>query len=469
MKKEKLSPFSRTARAAKAGLNGVTRKIGRIPMVLKYFFWGVSRTLTTYFIGLSADWSKPTYESMARKAVRNPYAWRAVELVSTSIASVAKNLYVEVPGPDGQFVADDNHPLINLLGNPRNECSMGALFEIMTIHLFLGGEVLMWNLGLMGQRSFNPTRISLIRPDRMTYVERNQQTLEIVRLLGVDMYGRGMAWPIDEVLFIKKYDPLNDDRGLPLLLRILQALDIFDDQMEWAKSISQHKGRIPGWFVVPDVMDPDQFKRTKEEVQEAYSRDASLSQPGLLEGGMDFKEAGMSAREGLLDETIVQTMRMIAAGLGVDPALLGDNANKTYSNYIEAVRALIKLTSLPLLDWLIDQMNTWYMPRYGTPEAKLTYDESMIKALREDANEKVARLSKLVAGQAIFTQDEAREELGYDPKMGNAAELLSKIGTILLSDIGGMESSMSEEDEAAASTLLMEVEGILQKSTNGHH
>ncbi len=251
---------------------------------------------------------------------------------------------------------------------------------------------------------------------------------------------------------------------------VLQALDLFDDQMEWAKSVSQHKGRIPGWFTYPEKLEKGDFKRLKSEVQESYRRDSSQSQPGLLEGGLDFKEAGMNPRDAALEGTLLQTMRMISVGLGVDPALLGDNANKTYSNYVEAVRALIKLTSLPLLDWMLDWMNAWYMPQYDTPQMSLGYDESMIKALQEDATEKVNRLVAQV-GASLITPDEGREELGRKAMQGVAARLLAKVGTIPLDDVGLGTVPLSEEDEEAAAALEEEIKAILSRpvSLNGKH
>jgi len=435
--------------------------------VKSFMAWSVSAA-STYFIGLSANWSKPTYSTLVKKSVRNPYASRALALISTSIASVAKDLKVMEPGPEGKPVEVPNHPLIELLKNPRNNGSISNLFEIMVLHLFYAGEIFMWNLGIMG--SFKPTSIQLIRPDRVSQVDRDENTLQITQLKGTNMRGAGMKWPISEVLFIKKWDPLNDDRGLPLLISVLQAMDLFDDQMEWAKSVSQHKGRIPGWFKTEDTLEKEQYKKLKKQIQDAYARDSTKSKPGLLEGGLDFKEAGMSPKDASLDATLLQVMRMISVGMGVDPALLGDNANKTYSNYVEAVKALIKLTSLPLLDWILDWINAWYMPQYGTPKMSLGYDESDIKALQEDANDKVKRLVSMIQAPLI-SPDEGREALGRKALGGMAAELLAKVGTIPLNDIGVGTVPLSDEDEAAAAALEEEIKQLLDlpMPTNGKH
>ncbi len=192
MKRRKFRPIKWMAKVA-------TRTAGRLKGLI---IWGASAA-STYFVGLSANWSKPTYQNLATKSGRNPYASRATNLISTSIASVAKNLKVFEPGDEGKPVEVDGHPLLTLLQSPRNEHgSISGLFEVMVLHLFFGGEIFMWNLGNLGAR-FEPSRISLIRPDRVTQIVRNQSTLEITQLRGVNMNGKGMVWPIEEVLFIK--------------------------------------------------------------------------------------------------------------------------------------------------------------------------------------------------------------------------------------------------------------------------
>jgi len=445
-----------------------SRKIGQaLASLVKGIIFTGGQAVATYFVGLTANWSKPTYSILMRKAVRNPYSFRAISLIANTMGAIVVNLKVQQPGADGKPEDVPDHPLLKLIKKPNSMQGTSDFFKQAVWNLFGGGEMIMWNLGLFG--TFRPTSIQLIRPDRIIQLVHNRDTGEVVAYKGVDKFNRPIQVPAEEVCFLKQYDPLNDDRGLPLLLPLLQTLDLFDNQLDWMGSVSQHKGRIPGWFVSPHQLDDGPYNRMKEELQATYSRDSTSSMPMLLEDGLKFQESGMSPTDAGMQETMIQLMRMIAVGIGVDPALLGDNANKTYSNFSEAVRALIQLATLPLLDWMLDQINAWYMERFDTPDAKLVYDEADIKLLREDLDKKAARLVTLVAG-IIMTPDEARESMKLEPVGGTAAQLLAKVGTVPLEQAGLSVPLDSDEDAAAAASLLEDFQAILKSSArnNGH-
>ena len=403
--------------------------------------------------------------------MRNPYAYTALVLIAYNLASIMKNVKVKVIGQEGDLVDDDNHPILERLKKPNAEQSTSDFFIEGIHHLMFGGSMIIWNLGVIG--SFKPTSWRLVRPDRLQQVDRNEDTFEVERFRGINMMNRRWSAPASDVMWLKVYNPQDDNTGWPLMASILQALDLYDNMMDWQGSISQHKGRIPGWFVTDDELGDDQFKRTKEGVQEMYKKGSQESLPMLLEGGVKFEPNGMTPDNAQLDKQMASLVRMIAVGLGIDPALLGDNANKTYSNFQEAVRALIQLKVLPLVDWMLDQMTCWYMPRYNTPGAILAYDESDIKQLREDLNSKMERLVKAVGG-TIMTPDEARSDLGKDEKGGMASQLLTRIGTIPLDEASLSVPLDGDPDEEAAEKLLFQVykqlkQESLKHKTNGIH
>ncbi len=436
-------------------------RIGQMASKVKYIF-SAFPSFGTFFVGISAVWSKPTYEKLATKGQRNPYAYTALNLIADNLASIARHLVVRVKDDKGEWQDVPDHPILKLLRRPSNDQSATDFFIELVHHLFYGGSLYMWNLGTLGR--FEPTSVKLIRPDRVQQVKRDDQTLDIDWFGGVNMLGKRMQWMADDVCWIRVYNPLDDNQGWPLMAPVLQALDLWDNTLDWAGSIAQHKGRVPGFFTSEEEYDDTQYKRLQERIINVWQQRSGESQPMLLEGGMGWKEAGIDPQHGQMKESMLAIVRMIAVGMGIDPALLGDNANKTYSNYREAVRALIQLKVLPLLDWILAEMTNWYMPKYETPAAVLTYDESAIKQLQEDAGEKIKRLAEAVAG-SIITPDEARQEMDKDAKGGNADVLLSKVGVVPLEEIGAGGLNLEDpEDVAAADALMDEVAKLLSQN-----
>lgn len=443
--------------------NRVIKPIGSQLGRLKAFIFSAFPTVSSFFVGLPAYWSRPSYSVLSQKGQRNPYSYTALVLIAYNLASIFKNVKVKVPGKDG-LEDDPNHPILDLLKKPNADQSISDFMIEGVHHLMYGGAMIMWNLGVIG--SFKPTSIRLIRPDRMTQVDRDEHTFEITQFRGINPMNRPWSAPASDVCWLKIYNPQDDNVGWPLMASILQALDLFDNLMDWQGSISQHKGRVPGWFVTDDTLEDDQFLRTKEGLHDMYKSGSKESLPMLLEGGIRFEQNGMTPDNAQLKDQMMSLVRMVAVGLGIDPALLGDNANKTYSNFQEAVRALIQLKVLPLTDWILDQMTCWYMPKYNTPLAVLAYDESDIKQLREDLNSKMERLVKGVAS-TIITPDEARQDLGKNEKGGNAAKLLTKVGTIPLDEAGLTFDFGGDEpiEEDAAEKLLLSVYKQLERES----
>jgi HK97 family phage portal protein len=428
-------------------------------------------------MNISASWTKPSYEVLAKKALRNPYSSRGIAMIADAAASIANTLIVRRPDGEGGFETVEDHPINVLLAKPNDQESTPDFFKKLIYDLFLGGEVIIRMKGPTTR--FNPLSFQRFAPNQLIQMDVDDDTGKIERFWIRNLVGKQNEYEANEIIFVANYDPLDNwGRGRPLVMSILQALDLFDESMEWGKSISEHKGRIPGFFVAGGKLGDNQHSRLKREMQEAYIRDSGQALPGLLEDGMKFEKNSIDPNEADWAKGLINYMRMIAAGIGVDPALLGDGANKTYSNFKEAYRALFQLTVLPLIDWLLSQMTCRLMPLYETPDHFLTYDESAISAIQEDLSAQAERLTKLVAG-TIITPDEARLDLSKDARGGQADKLLTKTGTLALEDTAfslpvpnastdgdDPEADAITDDEALAE-LSLQIDNLLKHANNG--
>lgn len=390
--------------------------------------------MAIYWSSIKASWTRPNFDVLCRKVLRNPYATRALDLIADAVAAISTDLIVIRETNDGTDPIG-NHPIWKVLGKPNPRQSTPDFFKQMIYNLFLSGEIVIKMVGPLTR--FEPFNWVLINPDRLNSVDVDDETGEHTAYW-ITPIGGGAPRKHDanEIIFIANYDPQDEyGRGRPLALSILQALDLFDEAMEWGKSIAEHKGRIPGFFVAEKQLGDGTFDRFKAQIQESYSRDSNTGMPGLLEGGVKFEKNAIDPNEANWAAGLINYLRMISAGIGVDPALLGDGQNKTYSNFKEAYRALFMLRVLPLLDWILAQVTCKVMPLYGTPDDVLTYDESTISAIQEDLNAVADRLRGLVT-DTVISIDEARSELNYEPRGGLAGELMTGTGRIPLEDAG---------------------------------
>ena len=112
-------------------------------------------------------------------------------------------------------------------------------------------------------------------------------------------------------------------------------------------------------------------------------------------------------------EAVQQSMRMIVMALGLSSELLNDAANKTYSNFQEARKALYMEAAIPLGKMIYSAITRALQPFYSDNPV-IEIDTDKIDAIQEDRALVIDRLTKAVAA-GIITANEAREELGYTP------------------------------------------------------
>jgi HK97 family phage portal protein len=98
---------------------------------------------------------------------------------------------------------------------------------------------------------------------------------------------------------------------------------------------------------------------------------------------------------------------------GVPPMLVGITGDATFANYKEARFHLWEDTILPLLDFIVSELNLWLTP-YFEDNLRIAYDMDAIAAL---APRREAVWNKIM--QANFlTINEKRQAVGYTPIIG---------------------------------------------------
>lgn len=407
-----------------------------------------------------------SYVKLAEMALKNPYASRALWVVAWSMSQVPIHVYRM--DRQGKTEEDDAHPASMLLQRPGKRLSRFLLFLQMVYQAYLAGEFWLW-IGTRKStsstgRAGDPVMMKLLRPDRFVeFVYADDSEEEIVGYKFKKKKGYGtVVYSTDEVMHWHNFHPADMDRGLPILISALRALEIQENADAWNLSISAQRGQIPvyfrrtggaasGPFSGPDAgVSEEHIDHLNERLVSRWQRLTRQSKPMVVNDGYEIDSAAVNPQEAQWLEGDTMAGRKIAIAAGVDPALLGDAANKTYSNLETALRALFVLTSLPLLDWILDELNGWLMPKWvgsGRTGRWLGYDRDEIEALQEDITAKYERLIKGVEA-GVVKIDEARGLLTFDELGGAADRLYTNFNRVPLDTIGG-EATEAEERELA--------------------
>src|SRR5678815_1578011 len=385
---------------------------------LASFIAGIERKESTTMAAIiqtanpSARWMTTDYTANAREGFgRNAYVYASITQISRAFAGIDWLVYTDKTKEQTL----DEHPLKTLLQRPNPRQGNTQFMEQLLAYLLLDGNSF---IQAIAPTNKPPTEMYVLRPDRVvilpgTFNDPIAGYLYVVGNVKVPM-------PAETIRHFKTFNPLDDWRGMSPMAAAAMSVDQSNASKAWNVALLQNGARPPGAMVTQSFLGPDEHSRIKEMIAEEYSGFVNAGRPLLLEGGLDWKEMGITPADMHWIEGQKLSAREIAIVFNIAPELLGDNANKTYSNYGEARQALYQENILPACDWVRDELNAWLCPKY--PDLPfIDYDRETIEALQEDRDAVWGRVDKAFVSGWI-TINEAREAVGgldEDPDDGD--------------------------------------------------
>lgn len=385
-----------------------------------------------------AVWMKREYRKFAEEAYqKNVVAYRCISELSMS-ASQAPWLLHRVDS-SGNKVEVSDHPLLALMNRPNPQQGGSAFIEAVTGYYNISGNTYIEGLAPTGKA---PMELNTLRPDRMAVIAGADGPAGYEYTVD----GRRKKWSAvdDEVLHIKTFNPTNDWYGMSPIEAAAYSVDVHNSTLEWNKALLDNRAQPSGALVYapkdgPSTLNDDQYTRLKQQVAEQYSGARNAGRPMLLEGGLDWRQIGLSPQDMDYINSKNVTSRDIALAFGVPPMMLGIPGDNTYSNMQEARLALWEQNVLPWLYKLRDELNNWLVPKFDDT-LRLSIDEDAISAL----SLRRERVWDKIQGADFLTINEKREAVGYGPVKGGDQVLAP--ATLLPIGFAPDEGAKSEEE-----------------------
>lgn len=371
------------------------------------------------------------YQSYAHEGYGgNPDVFACVREIATAVRGIP--WVIKQTNRDGEVETIREHPMLTLLNKP-NAYQSGSAFrnDLVSYHL-IGGSAFCLRVGPNDLRK-PPKSLFLVRPDSVGIVEGLTIDRPIDHYTLTSQQGT-IDVPVQQMLQVSFFNPLNNSLGMSPMQPGATSIDIGNTGRNWNKNLIGNSCRPPGGFSTESELTDAQWDRLDQSLAETYAGAANAGRPLLMEHGLSWESYGLSPAE--MDWMGSQKMSTVdvCKVFNVAPELIGDASNKTYSNYKEARIALYQETVLPLLDFLVDELNNWLTPLYGSDIA-LGYDIDAIEALQENRDAVYTRM-----GTAWWlTPNERRLECGMatleDPLMDGIyvptnVTPLNKAGTV---------------------------------------
>lgn len=356
-------------------------------------------------------WTPRNYQLLADEGYqKNVIVYRCVSLISRGLGSVPWLLYDH----DEEV---ERHPLLDLLNCPSPRQAGSAFVEAIVGHLLLAGNAYI-------EAVFNGdgqvVELYALRPDRMRVIP-GATGLPIAYEYEVNGHKRRLECdPVSgrsAVLHLKNFHPLNDWYGMSPIEAAARSIDQHNGVGEHNLALLQNGGRPSGALMFkPSNSNPlseTQRDGLREDIRRLYEGNANAGRILVLEGDFDWKEMGLSPKDLDFIEGKLLSAREIAQAFGVPPMLVGVTGDATFANYKEARYHLWEDTIIPLLEFLVAELNLWLCP-YFAEGLKLGYDTDEIPAL---AQRREAVWTKIQEAD-FLTINEKREAVGYSPLEG---------------------------------------------------
>lgn len=351
------------------------------------------------------------YDKLAEESYeKNVVAFRAIHEVSKNVGSVPFLLFKK---SDREEIKA--HPLLNLLERPNPMQSRSQFMCAVSAFMLIAGNS--W-LERVGPRSGPPKELWTKRPDRMRVIPGDRGIPKLYQFhIGAN---QTHDWPVNqitgqsEILHMKSFHPTDDWYGMSPLEAAAYSIDQHNESGRWNMWRLQNDARPSGALVVDPKsatgLDDVEYQRLKAQIDEQMSGPENAGRPLLLEGGLDWKQIGLTAVESDWLEGRHTSARDVAMAFGMPPQMLGIPGDNTHRNMEEARLWLWEQTILPLLDFILSELNWWLTPLFSS-DLELAFDLDEVPAL-------ISRRHVLwdkVTNADFLTMDEKREAVGYEP------------------------------------------------------
>ena len=355
------------------------------------------------FSGMSRMGTGRSYTSQVREGLSmNPYVYRCADLRSTAVASLEPVIY------DQNDEAIPNHPLLQVLRAPNPLMSWRDLvYRTQIDYVINGNTFIIPLLTINGVGELWPTA-----PGNVSAVETGN-IFDPVSEWQVSTAGGVVNIEPSRMIHMHTATDLNGVWGISPLEAAGLSIEQQSMARRWNVSLMAN-GAKPSIVVQdPNPMTASMFEDFKARLSAGHAGPERAGSVMVLDRGKTISTAGFNARDMDYSQGVTTSAREIAIALGVPPELVGDSANKTYSNAQEANKEFAAHTIKPQADLFYSTL-TRKLAHLYPDVARIGYDEAQIDGLKGDESSIITALTSC----DFLTTNEKRARLSYGPVPG---------------------------------------------------
>lgn len=362
---------------------------------------------------------------------KNPVVSACVRLIVDSIAVVKLEAVIPKKGGDIEVVPMD-HPLQVLLDAPSIGWS-GFRWR----HTFAGHFVTYGN-GFNALKRANgpnslPASMRLIAPERIDYAYIDPTTEEISRYEWTNRLGVRQSTDWFDMIHLRDLQLTDGLFGFPRAAATLLDIATDGEASQYVRQVLMNDGSPRLIIGLKNVTDEKVAKATEERFQELSVQRGQRGRVRFMPNVDQVIQIGFNLRELEFPSLRQVTREDICAAFGVDPRLIsvasakGNEGGLSGQQYAEARRRLYQQTSIPIMEAMIAELNLSLAPEFGNVQIRFS-PEALADVMEDQAETSTRVVTQLQAG--VITREEARTQLGYEPKMNPKDTLVGTMARI---------------------------------------
>lgn len=262
-----------------------------------------------------------------------------------------------------------DHLALRVLNNPNPFMTRQELIESLQQHYELVGEN--WTVTVPYPGTKMPQYLWPVRPDRMVPKPHPTKFLSGYTYLGPE--GEKVELGLDEVIQIRRPNPVDPYRGIGAVQSILIDLDSSRASAEWNASFLRNNAQPGGIIEVPEGLEDNEYNQLVTRWNENHQGPSNAGRVAILEFGV-WKDRQYSMRDMQFAELRQVNNEIIREAFRFPKAMLGTvedvNRANAEANEVIFARWLLK----PRLERIKQMLNNDFLPKYGSTAQGLEFD-----------------------------------------------------------------------------------------------
>ncbi|MFJ9037469.1 phage portal protein [Streptomyces sp. NPDC102406] len=322
--------------------------------------------------GLGSGLLRPAgQEAQMRAMGGSSTLYAIVDRICTTYAGVEWKLYRSAAsGRDEDRVEVTRHAALDLWNRPNAHMTGPAFRESGQQHEELTGE--QWWVIAHHETNTLPLELWPVRPDRMEPVPDPEDFLLGYIYRGPS--GERVPLGVDEVISLRRPNPLDPYRGMGVVQTILMDIDATRASAEWNANFFQNSAEPGGVVEVERRLSDDEFSEFRTRWTEQHRGVSNAHRVAVLEGGLKWVDRKYSMRDMQFTELRGVNREIIREAFGFPKPMLGATDDVNRANAEAAAYVFARWLIQPRLERVREMLNTRLLPMYGATGRGLEFD-----------------------------------------------------------------------------------------------